>query len=184
MAEIAGSKPAVPNGSESETCFEVSQRGGGELLSGARFQPPPAKPAPSPVGGGEKGGSAVAGFSFGKVKYKTKKGVATLPVNVTGLGSLKLSGKHVKTSTARAKAAGTFTFTIRASGKAASKLASTGQGDGQGVGRLYTRRGRSQKRVQDSQAGQKPSSAYAYLPHNDRTADSVCRSRGGNTALA
>lgn len=92
---------------------------------------PPAKTAPAPVGGSgsEKGGSTVASssFSFGKVKYKIKKGVATLPVTVTGPGSLKLSGKGVKTSTTSAKAAGTFTFTIHASGKAASKLASTGK---------------------------------------------------------
>ena len=87
------------------------------------------KTAPAPVGGtgSEKGGSTVAGFSFGKLKYKAKKGVATLPVKVTGPGSLKLSGKGVKTSTISAKAAGTFTFTVQASGKAASKLASTGK---------------------------------------------------------
>jgi hypothetical protein len=94
------------------------------------FNPPP-KAAPGPMGGSgsgtEKAGSTVAGFSLGKLKYKPKKGVATLPVTVTGAGSLKLSGKGVKTSTTRAKAAGTFTFTIQAGGKTASKLASTGK---------------------------------------------------------
>ena len=44
-----------------------------------------------------------------------------------GPGTIKLTGKKVKTATVRAKKAGTFKLTVKAKGKVAAKLATVGK---------------------------------------------------------
>jgi hypothetical protein len=89
---------------------------------------PPAKTVPGAGGESGKGVSTPApSFTLGKAKAHTKNGTATLSVNVPAAGKVKLSGKGIKGSTVNAKAAGAVTLTVKASGKAAQKLAKTGK---------------------------------------------------------
>ncbi len=81
---------------------------------------PPAKTAPTT-------GAPATAFSLGKAKVHTKNGTATLGVTVPAAGKVKLSGKGVKGATVNAKAAGAVNLTVKASGKAAQKLAKTGK---------------------------------------------------------
>lgn len=77
---------------------------------------------PGPTTGG--GGSA---FSLGKAKGDTHKGTATLVVNLPGSGKLVLSGKGVKSVTANPKGSDATTLIVKATGKAARKLAKNGK---------------------------------------------------------
>lgn len=78
-----------------------------------------APPAPVPSTGKTPPATAP---SLGKVTANTKAGTATLSVNVTGAGSVKLTGKGVKGKTVQAKGAGAVKLPIKATGSAAKTL--------------------------------------------------------------
>ena len=69
-------------------------------------------------------------FSFGKLKRKVNKGIAILKVKVPGPGTLRMSGKKVKSIKASASKTadgpGTVKLKIRAKGKAKKRLNSVG----------------------------------------------------------
>ena len=72
-------------------------------------------------------------FSLGKLDRSTKKGTATLTVNVPGPGTLELTGNGVKAASARAvqattvSSAGAVQLPIRAKGKKRKQLNGTGK---------------------------------------------------------
>jgi len=72
-------------------------------------------------------------FKLGAISRNKKKGTATVAANVPNPGTVKVSGKGVKTADSRAEAAvnvskpGTVKLPIRAKGKQKSKLNSTGK---------------------------------------------------------
>jgi hypothetical protein len=72
-------------------------------------------------------------LKLGAISRNKKKGTATIAANVPNAGTVKVSGKGVKTASSRAQsavsvsAAGTVKLPIRAKGKQKSKLNSTGR---------------------------------------------------------
>ena len=134
--------PQIPAGGTLELCYT-----GDEVTSVQIFYVPapvvsfskagPVGSCPvagfNPSKGGGGGGSnegnnqPAASFTLGKAKANAKKGTATLNIDVPGPGSLKLSGKGVKSSTKNATAAGTVGLPVKASGKAAKNLAKNGK---------------------------------------------------------
>jgi hypothetical protein len=78
--------------------------------------------------GGNGGGSATGSSSIklGKVTDNSKKGTATLAVSTGEPGTIKLSGKQVKSASVKAKKAGTFQLLVKAKGGAVSTLAEQG----------------------------------------------------------
>lgn len=85
----------------------------------------PTSAGPTPGGG--SGSPAASGITIGKVTSNAKKGTAKLVTKVPQAGTLKLSGKGVKGTSTKARAAGSVTLTVKASGKAAKTLAATGK---------------------------------------------------------
>jgi hypothetical protein len=86
-------------------------------------QGPLANPGASCAGGG----GAENDFTFGKLKRNKKKGTAKLAVEVPGAGSLELTGKGLKPSSADATAAGEVKLPVKAKGKAKKKLRKKGK---------------------------------------------------------
>jgi hypothetical protein len=134
--------PKIAAGGMLEVCYTGGEAtgvtiffGGAPKVSLSKAGPVGSCPVPgftlpsSSAGSGAAGGAAAgaAPFSFGKAKDNLKKGTAALVTNVPGAGTLELSGKGVKSATANPKAAGPVTLTVKATGKAASKLAKTGK---------------------------------------------------------
>jgi hypothetical protein len=90
----------------------VSQVG---TLQVTKPQSPPEAPA------------AKATIKLGKVKLNKAKGTATLPVGVSGPGTLTVSGKTIAKVQRKAGGPKTIKVTIKAKGKAKAKLTSTGK---------------------------------------------------------
>jgi DNA-binding beta-propeller fold protein YncE len=66
-------------------------------------------------------------FRIGKVRLNRKKGIAKLPVSLPGGGTLKVSGRGVRSATKSVAVAKSVTLTIRAKGNARKKLAKSGK---------------------------------------------------------
>jgi hypothetical protein len=67
------------------------------------------------------------GFTIGAATRNKKKGTAQLPVTVPDAGTLALSGKGVKGSSAAAAQGGTINLVVKAKGKKAKKLKRKGK---------------------------------------------------------
>jgi hypothetical protein len=70
----------------------------------------------------------VSAFALGATKVNKKKGTATVDAVAPGPGTLKLSGKSLKATTAQVGAAGTIRLPVKPKGKLARKLLDTGKG--------------------------------------------------------
>jgi hypothetical protein len=68
-----------------------------------------------------------ATLKLGKVKLNQANGTATLPIGVSGAGTLTVSGKTIVKVQRKAGGPKTIKVTIKAKGKAKAKLASTGK---------------------------------------------------------
>lgn len=85
---------------------------------------------PAGGGGGSNGGNgnqSAEGPKLGKAKTNAKNGTATLNVNVPEAGTVKLTGKGVKSSTKTATAPGAIGMPVKATGKTAKHLAKNGK---------------------------------------------------------
>ncbi|HEU4738239.1 MAG TPA: hypothetical protein VFS54_04050 [Solirubrobacterales bacterium] len=106
---VSNTGVAYPSWAPKGSAEEDGGGGGGGGTPGPGTTPPPP-PVPSNK------------IAFGKVKLNKAKGTAALTVTVPGPGQLVLGGKGVKKATKAAAAKGKATLTVKASGKALSKL--------------------------------------------------------------
>jgi sugar lactone lactonase YvrE len=118
----AGTIQRIQHFGEAETstpppCPAPVHPGGGEVPQSSNG----SGPSPAPVTGPSNA------IKLGKVKLNKKKGAATLAVTVPGPGKLVLSGKGLKKATRTAKKAGSVSFVVKATGKAAKTLAKVGK---------------------------------------------------------
>jgi hypothetical protein len=85
---------------------------------------PVPSPAPSPAPGAA---TASPALRLGKPKLDRRRGTATLAVTVPGAGTVRLSGKAVKSARRRARKAGGVTLPVRPKGKARRRLLRAGR---------------------------------------------------------
>lgn len=83
-----------------------------EALVTEVMPPPASTPVTTPPATPISAAASPVKFSFGKLKLAKKKGTATLQVKASGAGTLKLSGKKVKSKTVKVKKAGTVNVAI------------------------------------------------------------------------
>ena len=72
-------------------------------------------------------------FKLGNPKANKRKGNATLPVRVSGAGSVELRGKSLRTVDARARKAATKKLEVRPKGKLKRKLRKRGKAKAKAV---------------------------------------------------
>jgi hypothetical protein len=87
-------------------------------------------PTPPSGGGGEPPAepeSPAATLTLGKLKLNKKKGTAKLTATVSGAGSLKLTGRGLKSVVKQAVGAGNVVLPVKPKGKTKAKLAATGK---------------------------------------------------------
>lgn len=82
-----------------------------------------------PVDSGGGGGTLPPSndITIGKAKLNTKKGTATLPVQVPGAGTLSLAGKGLKIVSSISTAAGRVNMKVKPTGRTADKLDAEGK---------------------------------------------------------
>jgi hypothetical protein len=100
-----------------------------------RYADPPPDPGPSDPGPSDPGPSdptppppaPANDIQIGKPELDTKKGRATLPVEVPGAGELELEGKDVKPDSGNASGEGTVELLVKPKGDLKKKLKDKGQ---------------------------------------------------------